>query len=1077
MSIASSPAPYDCQRIYYVDMNDVVGNAANGRAFDAARWSTLCKNARSLGFDSILTAPLWSNGNRKLAAPDDPDRAVIAWDKSNSMADVLAGLSLVCAQHGLGLMVDLVLNRVAIAGGAAFIEAWERRLGDWARAGVAGFRCRVPSALAKEDWRRLIDHVRLLRPRCHFMAWTPGLSAQQVSRLEGAGFDATFSSLPWWDYRATWLVDEQARLGAIAPVFSPVADPDTVADATDFDPAHAANDARRKIWTAVIAGSGVLVTTKLEKIAGPRTLVRMNKWFENRSGTNGCLRILSGAMSPATVLFRSGAGLLINPDAQTRVTKKWADVRARLPHDNELIRIVPDLDESAVEPASDAVALKPGGFLLFLTSSDQAVTTTATTAEDKRKAAVAALRAPRIAIENISPLVDEGRFPVKTQIGEVVLVQADIFMDGHDHILASVLWRAADETSWRETPMTARENDRWEAQFSPTRIGKYCFAIRAWHDRWGSYREHLEKKLAAGQDVALDVEEGRVLLSNAIPSSKVFDQTVEGASECAQALIQVLDNVGLPQQASRPKPRRATARRRATELAAARFVPGAQPEHIRLLLSETVAAAMRKTDARRFEASSEKAYELSVERREASFASWYELFPRSCSPTPGVHGTFKDVMQRLPAIRDMGFDVLYFPPIHPIGLSNRKGKNNSLDSGPDDPGSPYAIGSALGGHTAVHPQLGTLLDFQQLIACARRHDLEIALDFAIQCSPDHPWLTQHPEWFSWRADGSLRYAENPPKRYEDIVTPDFYSTLASASKQTALWRELRDVVLFWIGQGIHIFRVDNPHTKPLPFWQWLISDVQGSHPDTLFLSEAFTRPKMMYRLAKVGFSQSYTYFTWRNGKQEIIDYLTELSRPPVADFFRPNFFVNTPDINPYFLQTSGRAGFLIRAALAATTSGLWGMYSGFELCEARALPGKEEYQDSEKYELRSWDWDRPGNIVPEITKLNQIRRTNPALQSHLGIRFHYVDDDQILFFSKSTRQRDSIVLVALSLDPHAARIGTVELPLWQWGLPDDGVVHLEDLFDDRRFTLSGKHHRIELTPQHPFLLWKVLPAT
>ncbi|MEO6958707.1 MAG: maltotransferase domain-containing protein, partial [Burkholderiaceae bacterium] len=809
MSIVPPLAPSDCQRIYYVYMDDIVGGVMVGKPLDAARWDALCKKARTLGFDSILTPPLWSSANRRQAAPDDPDEAAVRWGESSSMGGLLSGLTSICTQHGLGLMIDLVLDKVVSADVARlrrddghapvqFIEAWSQRLCDWVRAGVAGFRCRAPSALAKDDWRRLIDNVRSLRPRCHFMAWTPGLDAEQLSRLEDAGFDATFSSLPWWDYRATWFIDEQVRLGAIAPVFSPVADPDIVVDATDLDATQAGDDARRKIWTAAIAGSGILVTSKLEKIAGPQALVRMNKWLETRSGTTGRLRILSGAMSPATVLFRSGAGLLINPDAQARATKKWADVRARLPHDNGVIRIVADLDEAAVEPCSDAADLKPAGYLLFLTSSDQAVTTTATTAEDKRKAVVVALRAPRITIGNVSPEVDDGRFPVKTQIGEVVLVQADIFMDGHDRILASVLWRAADETSWRETPMTVLENDRWEAQFSPTRIGKHCFTIRAWHDRWGSYREQLARKLAAGQDVSLNVEEGRALLLNAVQPHKTLGYPAEGAAQCAQSLTRILDDVGMPQQAPHLKPRRAAAARRASELAAALPVPSAQPEQIQLLLSEAVAIAMRKTDVHQFEAACERPYELSVERREASFASWYELFPRSCGPKPGVHGTFKDVMKRLPAIRDMGFDVLYFPPIHPIGLSNRKGKNNSLDSGPDDPGSPYAIGSALGGHTSVHPQLGTLQDFQTLVECARRCNLEIALDFAIQCSPDHPWLTQHPEWFSWRADGSLRYAENPPKRYEDIVTPDFYSACASASKRMALWRELRDVVLLWI---------------------------------------------------------------------------------------------------------------------------------------------------------------------------------------------------------------------------------------------------------------------------------------
>ncbi|MFA7670005.1 MAG: alpha-amylase family glycosyl hydrolase, partial [Burkholderiaceae bacterium] len=431
----------------------------------------------------------------------------------------------------------------------------------------------------------------------------------------------------------------------------------------------------------------------------------------------------------------------------------------------------------------------------------------------------------------------------------------------------------------------------------------------------------------------------------------------------------------------------------------------------------------------------------------------------------------RDVIQRLPAIRRMGFDVLYFPPIHPIGYTNRKGRNNTLTAGSDDPGSPYAIGSEAGGHDAVHPELGSLEDFRALLAAARHHGMEVALDFAIQCSPDHPWLRDHPDWFNWRADGSLKHAENPPKRYEDIVTPDFYSPGASTSRQAALWRALRDIVLFWVHQGVQIFRVDNPHTKPLPFWQWMLREVRSRHPDILFLSEAFTRPAMMYRLGKLGFSQSYTYFTWRNTKQELTEYMTELNRVPVRDFFRPNFFVNTPDINPWFLQTSGRAGFLIRAVLAGTLSGSWGMYNGFELCEAEAVPGKEEYLDSEKYQLRLWDRAAPGNIIEEITRLNRIRRSHPALQSHLGVSFHHVNNDQILFYSRHSPEGDSVVLAAVSMDPHHRQAGTLELPLGDWGLVNDAEVPLQDLFDDHRFVLRGRHQPIELTPQRPFVLW------
>jgi starch synthase (maltosyl-transferring) len=462
---------------------------------------------------------------------------------------------------------------------------------------------------------------------------------------------------------------------------------------------------------------------------------------------------------------------------------------------------------------------------------------------------------------------------------------------------------------------------------------------------------------------------------------------------------------------------------------------------------------------------------VDAERIGARFANWYEIFPRSQSGDGVRHGTFRDVIGQLPRVAAMGFDVLYFPPIHPIGRINRKGKNNTLTPSESDPGSPYAIGSDDGGHDKIHPELGGFDDFAALLKEAAKYGIEIALDFAIQCAPDHPWLSQHKDWFDWRPDGSIRYAENPPKKYEDIVNVDFYA----AGAKPGLWQALRDVVQFWIDQGIRLFRVDNPHTKPLPFWEWLINDIRSRHPDTVFLAEAFTRPKVMYRLAKIGFSQSYTYFTWRNTKAELTAYLTELNETSPKDFFRPHFFVNTPDINPIFLHNSGRAGFLIRAALAATLSGLWGVYNGFELCDAAPLvPGKEEYLDSEKYQLRVWDYDLPGNIIPEITKLNEIRRRNAGLQSHLGIRFHAAFDDQVLFFSK-TAEDGNVVLAAICLDPFNAHQFRIELPLWLFELPDGAGVAATDLMRDFEFTWRGKFQDVTLHPASPFCIWRIRP--
>jgi starch synthase (maltosyl-transferring) len=434
------------------------------------------------------------------------------------------------------------------------------------------------------------------------------------------------------------------------------------------------------------------------------------------------------------------------------------------------------------------------------------------------------------------------------------------------------------------------------------------------------------------------------------------------------------------------------------------------------------------------------------------------------------HGTWDDVIRRLPDIQAMGFDVLYFTPIHPIGVKNRKGRNNTLTPQPGDPGSVYAIGSAEGGHRDIHPELGTLEDFRRMLAAAHAHGLEIALDFAIQCSPDHPWIKEHPEWFEWRPDGTIRFAENPPKKYEDIVNVHFYGEALPS-----LWLELRDVVLFWVEQGVRIFRVDNPHTKPIPFWAWMIREVNDRYPDVIFLAEAFTRPKMMRKLAKVGFQQSYTYFTWRNTKQELIDYSTELAGE-MGEYYRPNFFANTPDINPYYLQTSGRAGFIVRGTLAATLSSVYGIYNGFELCEGRPVPGKEEYIDSEKYELKAWDYDRPGNIREHITKLNRIRRENPALWDFRNVVFLSATNDNILAYARMTPARDNCVFVLVNLDPRNRQECTYEVPLWEWGLPDHASVEVEDLLNGMRFTLYGKTHRIALDPaERPVIVWRLVP--
>lgn len=668
--------------------------------------------------------------------------------------------------------------------------------------------------------------------------------------------------------------------------------------------------------------------------------------------------------------------------------------------------------------------------------------------------------ADRIAIERIKPSLENGRFAAKAIVDQPVIVSACIFADGHDVLAAAVRYRrlrlpgelhegeggeekegGEEAYAWQFTPLSLLRPlglDLWEASFTPEVPGRYEFVIEAWWDRFGTYHYELSKKHAAQVPVTLELSEGLALLEHA--RLRAREASNDALSQALETLIERFGKAGN------------------------------EAEKVALLLSRETLSLMKRCDERPH-LSQSAPMPLEVDRTRAQFASWYELFPRSASEDPERHGTFFDVHGRLPLIRDMGFDVLYFPPIHPIGHTHRKGRNNTLTPAPDDPGSPYAIGNEHGGHDAIHPELGTREDFRALVAAAREHELEIALDFAIQCSPDHPWLSEHPGWFAWRPDGTIRYAENPPKKYEDIVNVDFYTEEAIPD----LWLELRDVVQGWVDEGVRMFRVDNPHTKPFPFWEWLIADIRARDPGVLFFAEAFTRPAIMARLGKIGFNMSYTYFTWRHTKAELTEYFTQLNDSPLRECFRPNFFVNTPDINPVFLQSSGRPGFLIRAALAATGSGLWGMYSGFELCEAEPVPHREEYLDSEKYQLRPRNYQAPGNISAEIARLNWLRRRNPALQTHLGLQFYTIDNEQILYFVKATPSLDNVVLVAISLDPFNEQSGHFELPLWRLGLDDHADTRGEDLMTGHRWVWHGKWQHTHLTPEMPFGIWRIQP--
>jgi len=580
----------------------------------------------------------------------------------------------------------------------------------------------------------------------------------------------------------------------------------------------------------------------------------------------------------------------------------------------------------------------------------------------------------RFRIEDVYPSVDGGRFPVKRIVGETVEVWADIFRDGHDVAAAALVWRLERDEKWCHVAMEHRGNDRWVGRFVPAEVGRYIFAVAAWTDVVATWRRDVQLKRSAGQDLRLEAQEGRQLMASLHPPDKAAKSAIDRA--CA-----AFDRGG--------------------DLAA-------------LLADEVAAAAVYAQD--RADLTCSPLFSLTAERPIARAGAWYEMVPRSQSPVAGRHGTFDDCIARLPRIAELGFDVLYLTPIHPIGRTNRKGRNNSLTAGPGDPGSPYAIGAAEGGHDAVHPELGTLDDFRRLVMACRERGMEVALDFAIQCSPDHPWVQAHPEWFKRRPDGSIRYAENPPKKYEDIVNPDFY-----CADREALWAALRDVVLFWVGQGVRIFRVDNPHTKPFPFWEWMIREVQERDPGVIFLAEAFTRPKVMKALAKLGFSQSYTYFTWRTTKAELSAYMHELTQYPTSEYFRPNFFANTPDINPFHLQSGEPWMFKARVALAATLSSNYGICNGFELLEHEPISGKEEYLDSEKYEIKVRDWNKPGNISDYVGRLNRLRRENPALLQTRDFRFAQVDDEEVIGFVKESVARDNAVAVAIAVTGHGPR--------------------------------------------------------
>jgi len=641
---------------------------------------------------------------------------------------------------------------------------------------------------------------------------------------------------------------------------------------------------------------------------------------------------------------------------------------------------------------------------------------------------------PSVVIENLQPLIDGGRYPIKRIIGEDLVVEADIFKDGHDVVAAVLKWRVPGKHAWRETPMNFVDNDQWRGVCTLYDEAMHEYTVEAWTDTFRSWQAEFAKKFEAG-------------------ISDLRSEALEGADLVEAAAKRARDR---------------TDRKRLLDLSR-QISTGVNSEIHAIAQSGELEVLMATYPDRSAATRYDPPLRVVVDRPAAFIGAWYEFFPRSADGRGDRGSTFRDCLPRVDDAKAMGFDVIYFPPIHPIGHTNRKGRNNSITCEPGDPGVPWAIGSEAGGHKAVEPSLGTLEDFDWLQKEVRKRGMEIALDFAINCSPDHPYVKEHPDWFYKRPDGTIKYAENPPKKYEDIYPLNF-----RCENWRDLWAEMKSIVLFWAERGVRIFRVDNPHTKPVAFWEYLIKDVREKYPDTIFLSEAFTRPKIMKALTKAGFNQSYTYFTWRNSKRELIEYFMELTQAEMSEYFRPNLWPNTPDILPFVLQDGGRPAFMIRVALAATLSPLYGIYSGYELCENEALPGREEYLDSEKYQYKERDWNAPGNIKDWIARLNKIRKENRALQLYTNLRFHDAENDAILFYSKMTAARDNIILVVVNLDPHRKQNSFVDVPIESFGQIESDVYQVQDLLSGATYTWHARRNYVELDPDiqpaHIFLV-------
>ena len=1072
-------------------------------------WTAELPRIAALGFDWVYLNPFHqTGGSRSLYAVADPDHldARFRDNDGTSDDDQIRRFCAAATSHGLRVMTDLVINHTAMDGPLAaqrpdlFLRDAEGRIespyavdpvdpslrtvwGDLAELdyhsegsrreltrfwsgyvnrlqdlGVGGFRCDAAYKVPPAVWRDLIGAAKALEPDCLFAAETLGCTFEEAQATAGAGFDYLFNSFAWWDLKAAWALEQYDRLRVIAPSIAFPENHDMARLAADLDGDTAAVTRALKARYALSAffSAGVLLPIGYEW--GYRTALHVVETTpEAREHDTG---IDISAYVAAINALRAELPAANVEGAQARISSPDAAYVALLRFDtghgasaNSATLVLHNPTETPVPVEPGTLLARTGGMLGDFTDRTpeaEPIDFRPGIALDLAPGEVRILAAERVAvavppgsetpsgegrvvIEAVMPEIDGGRSPVKRVVGESVHVTADIFSDGHEIIDAEILSRVVGETEWRADRMVFVDNDRWGGHFPLLRNARYEFTVQAWRDGYSSWVRDTLKKRQAGVDVRLETIEGVQFAASAAQNASGPDR------DRLNALVTVLEG---------------------HESGAA-----AQLD----LMLESANASLIRRHAPRINLSR---YPVNIpviaDRLAARFSAWYEIFPRSQSMDVNRHGTFDDVIRRLPEIRELGFDVLYFTPIHPVGKTNRKGKNNTLKALEGDVGSVYAVGSEEGGHEAVHPELGTLDDFRRLVAASHAYGMEIALDFAIQCSPDHPWIKNHPEWFEWRPDGTLKFAENPPKKYEDISNVHFYG-----GALPSLWIELRDIVMGWAALGARIFRVDNPHTKPIPFWEWMIGEVNARYPDVIFLAEAFTRPKMMKKLAKAGYQQSYTYFTWRDTKPDLIAYSTELAGE-MGEYYRPNFFANTPDINPIYLQTSGRAGFVVRATLAATLSSVWGIYNGFELCEAAPYPGKEEYLNSEKYELKAWDYDRPGNIREHIIKLNTIRRDNPALWDFRNVTFTAAYNDEIIAYAKVTPEGDNCIFTMVNLDPRNRQECTYEVPLSLLGEPDDGAVEVEDLLLGYKFELRGKSHRIALDPaERSCVIWRL----